>query len=360
MAFSRVNPLGWALFEELTSAQMNQLDLNASRAIDGTFGGTYNPSGPININGTVYIQNLDVGALTGDAVFTSLVVNGLSTFNGDATFNDRVYLNDVTTIDANVQMNSGSFTYDGGNNFRIASGTLRVSNLGVADFETEVFFEGTSEVFVNGSAVWEFANEPEFSGGALFNGGSIAFYPEPYFYVGLEIDNSLGGSGIRYTNAKVWNVRAGWGQARPVDFTKWEMDTGGYWIQTDEQVWPVRMWWFPQGLWSGGEAEITRVEFRVRANGLSGTPSNDTYFNFFVTNDDFDSSSTAQCVDNSPNSSSDHGAVWTGSISYNPDTEIIGATFLGYRGGDTLNGSSKWYEVKSVRITFNTEEQGVY
>ena len=42
MAFTRVNPLGWALFEELTSAQMNQLDINVSNAVDGALGGTYN------------------------------------------------------------------------------------------------------------------------------------------------------------------------------------------------------------------------------------------------------------------------------------------------------------------------------
>lgn len=50
MTFSRVNPLGWALFEELTSAQMNQLDLNMVDAIDSN-GGTYNLGGPLTLSG---------------------------------------------------------------------------------------------------------------------------------------------------------------------------------------------------------------------------------------------------------------------------------------------------------------------
>ena len=39
--FTRVKPLGWAFLEILTSTQMNQLDTNVSRAIDGLNGGTY-------------------------------------------------------------------------------------------------------------------------------------------------------------------------------------------------------------------------------------------------------------------------------------------------------------------------------
>lgn len=41
MAFVRVNPAGWALNDPLTSAQQNQLDINVSKAVDGTLGGTY-------------------------------------------------------------------------------------------------------------------------------------------------------------------------------------------------------------------------------------------------------------------------------------------------------------------------------
>ena len=48
MTFARVNALGWALFEELTSAQMNQLDINMTTAVDGGAGGAYTPSAQID------------------------------------------------------------------------------------------------------------------------------------------------------------------------------------------------------------------------------------------------------------------------------------------------------------------------
>lgn len=50
MAFSRSNSLGWALYEVLTSAQMNALDIDHANAIDGADGGTYTPGSPLDIN----------------------------------------------------------------------------------------------------------------------------------------------------------------------------------------------------------------------------------------------------------------------------------------------------------------------
>ena len=50
MTFTRVNPLGWALFELLTSAQMNQLDIDHAAAIDGAGGGLYQPTAVIAID----------------------------------------------------------------------------------------------------------------------------------------------------------------------------------------------------------------------------------------------------------------------------------------------------------------------
>jgi hypothetical protein len=44
MTFSRVNPGGWAMFEVLTSSQMNTLDINHSNALDGAGGGVYTPT----------------------------------------------------------------------------------------------------------------------------------------------------------------------------------------------------------------------------------------------------------------------------------------------------------------------------
>lgn len=53
MSFSRANPLGWALYEVLTSAQMNALDIDHANAIDGAAGGTYAPTSKIQFDGDV-------------------------------------------------------------------------------------------------------------------------------------------------------------------------------------------------------------------------------------------------------------------------------------------------------------------
>lgn len=51
MTFPRANPLGWALFELLTSDQMNVIDENMVFALDGRDGGTYSPSNAISLLG---------------------------------------------------------------------------------------------------------------------------------------------------------------------------------------------------------------------------------------------------------------------------------------------------------------------
>ena len=183
MAFSRVNPLGWALFEELTSAQMNLLDTYVSRAIDGTFGGTYNPSTPININGTINVTNINVGSLTGDAVFTSLVVNGTSTFNGPATFNSTSAFNGAMTINSLVNMNSGQFNFNSSAQFSMNAGNFIVG-AGAGMFAYgNVTFSGDDVTFTGADVVvsggnWDFNMTPDFnfgfvvtSGMATFNGG---------------------------------------------------------------------------------------------------------------------------------------------------------------------------------------------
>lgn len=49
MSFSRAKSAGWAFGELLTSTQMNTIDLNQSRALDGNAGGTYTPSAAVDI-----------------------------------------------------------------------------------------------------------------------------------------------------------------------------------------------------------------------------------------------------------------------------------------------------------------------
>jgi hypothetical protein len=56
MSFTRVNPVGWAYLEVLTSGQMNELDTNVSNAVDGR-GGTYNNADPLLFLGEVSFYN---------------------------------------------------------------------------------------------------------------------------------------------------------------------------------------------------------------------------------------------------------------------------------------------------------------
>jgi len=53
MTFSRVNSGGWALYEMLSSAQMNALDINMTRALDGYSGGDYSPSSALKVHGKI-------------------------------------------------------------------------------------------------------------------------------------------------------------------------------------------------------------------------------------------------------------------------------------------------------------------
>lgn len=53
--FSRVNPLGWAIYELLESAQMNQLDINMTLAVNGQ-GSTHTPLEDIVLNGPFGLQ----------------------------------------------------------------------------------------------------------------------------------------------------------------------------------------------------------------------------------------------------------------------------------------------------------------
>ena len=52
MTFVRANPPGWALFELLTSSQMNILDSQIPYAIDGLDGGAYSPTATIELDGS--------------------------------------------------------------------------------------------------------------------------------------------------------------------------------------------------------------------------------------------------------------------------------------------------------------------
>lgn len=123
MTFSRVKPLGWGNLDTLTSAEINQLDLNVSRAVDGTFGGEYLPSAPIVIAG----EGLDVGdpARVGSAT-------------------PRQWVEDAIAAALANALGSGSYTPVASNpqGYSVASGNtgrwLRVGNQVVVFFQVAV------------------------------------------------------------------------------------------------------------------------------------------------------------------------------------------------------------------------------
>lgn len=107
MSFSRVNPGGWALNDPFTPAQMNQLDIDHSRAVDGLNGGTYANASTIQFDGrftTTSITELQgtnsFGSGPGDTQAFAGAAQFLSTaqFDDDATFNGDVTLAGTTTF----------------------------------------------------------------------------------------------------------------------------------------------------------------------------------------------------------------------------------------------------------------------
>ncbi|MFA5052770.1 MAG: hypothetical protein WC565_01830 [Parcubacteria group bacterium] len=364
--FSRVNPLGWALFEELTSAQMNLLDLNASRAIDGTFGGTYNPSGPININGTLNVTNLVFTGGTVDNLTVTYTLDGNiincneiniaseMNCNGVALLNDTVYFYDNAYF---VGTGTNFYFYSGGT-FDFTNGIFLVQNGGLARFASDVDFTNDCTVVVQTNCDWTFNNWPVFQTGLRAYGSNL-FYTAPAFYEGLSI---AAGKLITYSTPQSWIIRFPFvlgGQVTSMS-SSYDIDSSGFCKQIANSSWPIRLWSFPQGLWGKTPVDIIAAEFYARANGLSGMPTGDTQFRIFKIDHYWNPiGSAATANDSNPNNSTDHYVPWSGTITLDPSTEIFGLVFLGYNGGDTLGGS-KWYEIKSVRMTLRTNARGLY
>jgi hypothetical protein len=79
MTFARVKPSGWIDGERLYASQVNALDVNVSRALDGTNGGTYTLLSPLTVGGAAW--NIGGNATVGG----TLAVTGAATFAGAAT-----------------------------------------------------------------------------------------------------------------------------------------------------------------------------------------------------------------------------------------------------------------------------------
>lgn len=162
MTFSRIRAIGaWTTGSAPTSGELELIDQNLARALDGHSGGTYAPAaqlilggsglrvdGPFETNGTNHVKAGMVVDTAGtfdcqrQADFTGVVnvKNGLNvstagnltcsrpaTFSGTATFNGTVGINNVLTIDA-----AGGLVCYGAAGFSdqvVCSGGLYVSNV---------------------------------------------------------------------------------------------------------------------------------------------------------------------------------------------------------------------------------------
>lgn len=359
--FSRVNSLGWALYEELTSAQMNQLDLNVSRAIDGVFGGTYNLSNTLTLNGTVAISNMvftggTVTNLTVSGTLTANTVNvsGIATFDNIASFhNTAIFGNNVF-----VQGSGIGFYFESTGTFTVSNGNLTVKDAAVARFESTVMFIDTADVTVIAGCDWTFYNWPIFQNG-LRAYGNVVFNSAPSFLDGLTL---AAGELVSYSTPQSWTIRFPFllGTHSIGNPTHFEVDPAGFVIQISNGPLPTRLFCTPQGLWGGTAVTIAGVDFRVKANGLSGSPSSNTFFSISLYDQDWTQLSSASAIDSTPNSSTAHSVSWSGAIAFDPSQAMFMLIFNGYAGGDTLDGTSKWYQIMSVRMTLQTSAKGFY
>ncbi len=145
MSFSLANPLGWASGDTLTPAQINQLDTDHVKAIDGTGGGTYTLASPLTLQGsTVTINSLSVpttlaaptisgnisvaGSITSGTTVSvgtnitvggTLAVTGISTLTGNTTVTGTLTANGGATLGGNTTIGSpsGAVTVSGAMGF---------------------------------------------------------------------------------------------------------------------------------------------------------------------------------------------------------------------------------------------------
>jgi hypothetical protein len=330
--FAKVNTLGWALFEELTSAQMNQLDLNVSRSLDGFNGGEYTLSAPLIIHGTVSIDTISGGiSYTGPLVSSfSFASHGFS-----------------TVIDTNTCV--------------IDSATFSITcETTVTADGSMTFASGSEVVFAAGSDV-DFNSTPAFNAGFSVGAGAVTFDVTPTFNDGMVISTS---DEILYAGGgRGWVVVVPFMMGDQYN-SYYERSFDGRYVKQIDNGTVARWFSWAQGLWGANAVTIENAECRTRANGgLSGTPTDDTEFTLVVASRDNDSETTRTLVDPTPNSATVHSAFLSpfgSAIAYDPKTQVVGMIAEGYKGGDTLDNASKWYEILSWRLTLRTTAKGVY
>ena len=80
MTFTRALPAGWTDgVDAITAPQLNQIDVNISRALDGSAGGSYLPNGALTIDGSAGVNVTTSNTLT---VAGTLAMSGTQTQTG--------------------------------------------------------------------------------------------------------------------------------------------------------------------------------------------------------------------------------------------------------------------------------------
>lgn len=110
MTFSRTNT--WANRTLLTSTQINNMDLNITRAVDGYAGGTYAPSSAIviggsglSVTGAAAFSGSFAGAsaaFSGTVDVSVLQVSGLSAFSSVASFHAGISVDTIASAFASA------------------------------------------------------------------------------------------------------------------------------------------------------------------------------------------------------------------------------------------------------------------
>ena len=109
MTFTRALPAGWADgVDPITAAQLNQIDVNISRALDGSAGGTYEPQNALVIDGSAGVNVTTSGVLNIAGTLTMPVVQTVTgglVFSGAGQLSQRVF----TAPDADLTFQGGRY-----------------------------------------------------------------------------------------------------------------------------------------------------------------------------------------------------------------------------------------------------------
>lgn len=107
MTFTRALPAGWADgVDPITAPQLNQIDVNISRALDGSAGGTYSPQNALVIDGTAGVNVSTSGVLN---VVGTLIMPVVQTITGSLVFSGSGQLSQrvLTAPDSDLTFQGG-------------------------------------------------------------------------------------------------------------------------------------------------------------------------------------------------------------------------------------------------------------